>query len=194
MHAHHIPPSPAQQVEFRPVPGFPGYCVGNDGSVWSRWHRGGRHGYVLADCWRRLTGGIDKDGYRKVILCAAGRRRYVRVASLILEVFVGPCPPGLECCHDDGNAANDRLTNLRWDTHRNNVADKRGHGTHQAGERHGMHKLTADQVREIRRRRAAGEAVAALAREFGVWPGTVSAVVLRRLWKDLDRLGDTGHA
>lgn len=29
------PPFPnVQGVEFRPVPDFPGYCVGDDGSVW----------------------------------------------------------------------------------------------------------------------------------------------------------------
>ena len=28
-------------VEFRPIDGFPGYCVGDDGSLWSKRHKNG---------------------------------------------------------------------------------------------------------------------------------------------------------
>jgi hypothetical protein len=173
-------------VVFKEVSGFPGYRVGDDGSVWSRWRRGGRtHGYILSDVWRLLVGGIDRDGYHKLILCAGGKRRHVRAAILVLEAFVGPCPAGMESCHEDGDNTNDRLSNLRWDTHLNNIRDKRRHGTHQTGEKHAFHKFTDDQVREIRARRAAGEKVTHLAREFKVWPGTISAITTGRHWKHL---------
>jgi hypothetical protein len=29
-----------------------------------------------------------------------------------LEAFVGPRPPGLVCCHEDGDPANNRVENL----------------------------------------------------------------------------------
>jgi hypothetical protein len=173
-------------VVYKEVPGFPGYRVGDDGSLWSQWRRGGRKGQYLVEAWTLLQGGIDRSGYRKAILCVDGKRRYVRIASLVLEVFIGPCPEGMECCHQDGTVSNDRLDNLRWDTHKNNIADKRRHGTHQSCEKNANHKLTADQVRTIRTRRAAGEKLGPLAREFGVLPCTISAIAHRRLWKDLD--------
>lgn len=175
-------------VEYRPVPGFPGYRVGDDGSVWSCWRlkgcgigRGGK--YVMGDSWHQLAGGTDKDGYRKTILCANGRRRYVRIHMLVLEVFVGPRPAGMNSAHENGINTDNRLTNLRWDTQHNNIADKRRHGTHQAGEKHPQSKFTEDQVRQIRRRWAAGESLTALAREFRVPVCTIEAICKRRNWK-----------
>jgi transposase-like protein len=46
-------------------------------------------------------------------------------------------------------------------------------------------KLTPARVRAIRRRAAAGESQAALARAFGVEPGTVWRIVHRVTWRDL---------
>jgi membrane protein involved in colicin uptake len=47
-------------------------------------------------------------------------------------------------------------------------------------------KLDADKVREIRRRAAAGETQIALAREFGISQTSISRVVLRKTWKNVD--------
>lgn len=52
------------------------------------------------------------------------------VHVLVLEEFVGLCPPGMESCHGDGDTQNNWLTNLRWDTPTNNNADKIKHGRH----------------------------------------------------------------
>jgi hypothetical protein len=49
---------------------------------------------------------------------------------VILITFVGPRPDGLMCCHWDGDPANNRLENLRWDTPRANELDKIRHGNH----------------------------------------------------------------
>lgn len=53
-----------------------------------------------------------------------------RVHRLVLEAFVGPCPPGMEGCHNNGDPTDNRLANLRWDTRRSNVLDSVRHGTH----------------------------------------------------------------
>jgi len=53
------------------------------------------------------------------------------------------------------------------------------------GESHGSAKLTEEKVVEIRRRHSEGEAVKALAAEFGVNPSTVSNIVARRIWKHI---------
>jgi hypothetical protein len=70
-------------------------------------------------------------------------------------VFRGPCPPGMEACHNNGDPTDNRLCNLRWDTHANNEADKIRHGTYfirarLKGERNGNSKLTEEEVRLIR--------------------------------------------
>lgn len=48
----------------------------------------------------------------------------------MLTAFVGPCPDGMEGCHNDGDPHNNRLDNLRWDTRANNARDAIRHGTH----------------------------------------------------------------
>ena len=79
------------------------------------------------------------------------------VHRLVLETFVGPCPSRMECCHfPDRNHGNNRLENLRWDTHKNNMNDKEFHGTTGRGLMglkgiaNGRAKLTDMEVREIR--------------------------------------------
>lgn len=58
----------------------------------------------------------------------ATRNAYVH--RLVLEAFVGPCPPGMEGAHGNGRHTDNRPENLRWATHRENVADAVKHGTH----------------------------------------------------------------
>jgi hypothetical protein len=52
-----------------------------------------------------------------------------RVHCAVLEAFVGPCPPGKECRHLDGNGQNNKLQNLKWGTRLENVQDSIKHGT-----------------------------------------------------------------
>ncbi len=66
----------------------------------------------------------------QVNLCKVGIRTAKRVHRIVLEAFVGPCPAGMEGCHNDRNPANNVVSNLRWDTPSNNQLDRRRHGTH----------------------------------------------------------------
>lgn len=134
---------------------------------------------------RMLRINVSDRGRPWVELSRDATRRAFFVHRLVLEAFVGLRPEGLECCHEDGDRANNRLGNLRWDTHASNMADMRRHGTDPRGERHGMAKLTEHDVREIRRRYAVGGvSQASLGREFGVTQRSVSYVVRRVTWPD----------
>lgn len=64
-----------------------------------------------------------------VSVLADGERKYQYVHILVLTAFYGPCPEGMEGCHHDGDPLNNRLGNLRWDTHVGNVSDSIRHGT-----------------------------------------------------------------
>jgi hypothetical protein len=176
-------------VTFKPIDRFPNYCVGDDGSVWSRRVKRGKKG-KLGD-WHRLVSGDGRIGYRQVRLIRDdGPGVVCKVHHLVLTAFVGPCPPGLECCHNDGNPANNHVSNLRWDTRFANIHDSIRHGTFPTGERHGSAKLTAQQVAEIRARREVGETQRALARAYGVDPSSISAIIHRKLWRYTERPGD----
>lgn len=172
-------------VEYRDILGFPGYRVGNDGSVWCCRGRGGLRGAIGAD-WRRLSVKITADGYHRVTLVMPGIRREVVVSVLVLEAFVGPRPNGMQACHfPDRDRANNRVGNLRWDTPKNNIADMALHGTVLVGERNHKAKLTADQVREMRSMRESGLSHRQLSEIFGVSKHQVQLIVNGRNWSHL---------
>jgi hypothetical protein len=116
-------------VEYRDVPGFPGYRVGEDGSVWSCW--GNRiawdsRGRRLDTRHHRLTPGL-RSRYLAVALRKDGKSYTRAVHRLVLEAFAGPCPPNMEARHLDGNRTNNKRYNLLWGTRQENVADRLRH-------------------------------------------------------------------
>jgi hypothetical protein len=152
-------------VAFKDVLEFPGYCIGDDGSPWSRRIR--RAGW-MSEKWRRLKTSPNKRGYGRVVLCRAGIMRKVMIHQLVLEAFVGPCPPGMECRHLDGNPRNNRLGNLAWGTKTENRQDQFRHGTALVGGTHPQAKIGDDQVAAIIERLRTGDSLAKIGSEFGV--------------------------
>lgn len=65
----------------------------------------------------------------------AGKLRQRKVHQLILETFVGPCPPNCEVLHGPGGCQDNRLENLRWGTRAENVNDIMEAGLHQMASR-----------------------------------------------------------
>lgn len=110
--------------------------------------------------WRGRMKALAKSnqpGHRAVSLFKNGICYQCSVHRLVLETFVGPCPDGMEACHfPDRDPANNHLENLRWDTSKNNHADRKIHGTNGAGEKNPAAKLTQDEVKEIRRLHSEG--------------------------------------
>lgn len=86
-------------------------------------------------------------GYKLVGLSGNGPRVSKGVHILVLTAFVGPRPKGHHCCHYDGDPANSRLENLRWDTPSSNALDRIRHGRNQFANqthcKHG-HELTVE--------------------------------------------------
>lgn len=103
---------------------------------------------------RRVNGHVliarpNTSGYPAVNIA----RRTYRVHRLVLEAFVGPCPDGHQCCHSNGNRADNRLSNLRWDTFMANIADRTLHGTENVGERNGRAVLSDEEAAQVRAHR-----------------------------------------
>lgn len=89
-------------------------------------------------------------GHLKITIGVDGKEYSVGVHRLACLAFHGDCPPGMEACHDNGIGSDNRPSNLRWDTHANNNADRVRHGTYRLGEKHHMAKLTEEQALAIR--------------------------------------------
>jgi hypothetical protein len=116
---------------WRPIPCYEGfYEVSDRGLIRSveRFVRSG-HGHQRRVSARILKQAQDR-GYMLVALCRDGHQKTKRVHHAVLETFVGPRPDGMEGCHNDGDASNNRLVNLRWDTSSANTFDAIRHGTH----------------------------------------------------------------
>jgi HNH endonuclease len=164
---------------FRIIKGYPGYRVSRDGEVQSRWSRTVHK--TLTQTWLPLKP-VRSGRYWAVNLSDGVKKTQHLIHRLVLHAFVGPCPEGLICCHNDGNPTNNRVENLRWDTYQSNSDDMLIHGTRLMGSQLNA-KLTEAEVGEIRRLRAEGKRIAVLAQEFGVAPQNVEAIFQRRTWR-----------
>lgn len=175
-------------VEYRDIPEFPGYRVGDDGTLWSRWKKkrlGQRKGCMsfLSETWRQLSGHRNQKGYIVVALRRNNRNNDRKLHHLVLGVFVGPCPENMEACHRNGIADDNRLCNLRWDTHTSNLEDRRLNGTHPVGANNPKAKLTDENIKDIRQQYSSGEANQfSLAEKYGVAQTCISSIVRRKSW------------
>ena len=114
-----------------------------------------------------------------------GRRKPFGVHQLIALAFIGPCPPGKEVCHNNGNNRNCRPGNIRYDTPKENHKDKQLHGTLLEGEDVATSKLTKSEVKTIRRLAGRGVVQTRLAEKFDVGPMQISRIVRRIQWKSV---------
>ena len=123
---------------------------------------------------------MHKFGYPMVSLSRNNRYVQFMVHRLVLAAFVGPCPVGMEACHKNGKRDDPRPENLRWDTRKENHADKWRHGTMLVGERTNSVKLNRQQVLEIRG--APDCPVGELAKRYGVGRAAIERIRNRRTW------------
>lgn len=194
----HIQSTNAPKIEYRNIAGFPGYRIGSDGTVLTcikikRLKGKGNRGktcWIYSEEWKqKKSAKRNKYGHQNLDLYLDnGLRQKKSVHRLVLEAFVGPCPDGMEACHNDGNPRNNRLDNLRWDTPSSNMQDKKKHGTNNHGEKNLSAKLTAEQVIQLRLIHVRGDSTnnaGKLAKKFGVDESTIRDAVYGRTWQDL---------
>ena len=135
---------------WKPVVGFEGlYEISDFGRIKSLDRMIQRRGHTKLLRGRLLTSSVNGAGHLQINLSNENKKSF-KVHRLVLEAFTGPCPQGLECCHNDGNHVNNHIENLRWDTRSSNIMDRVDHGVSNRGERQGSSKLTEDQVHQIR--------------------------------------------
>ncbi len=176
----------AANLDLRDIPNFPGYRAGKEGTIWScievvRAKRG--FASILTDNWRQLKTGKDTRGRPYAILQRDKRSVGRLIHRLVLEVFVGPCPEGQECCHNNGDQTDNRLENLRWDTKASNMRDMERHGTRVKGSKHHAAKLDEVKVGQIKRLLADGVSEQVVAVRFNVTHGAIWFINKGRSWK-----------
>jgi hypothetical protein len=101
-------------MEWRPIPGFPGYEVSDTGSV--------RHGErILKGCVQTDPGGYTRI---QINLYKDGNRTTFTVSRLIAQVFL-PNPDNLPTVdHIDQDSTNNHVSNLRWASEHDQAMNK----------------------------------------------------------------------
>lgn len=84
------------------------YCIDEFGKIWSK-----RANAYLRPC-------TDNYGYKYVVLCNNGDRKFVRVHRLVASHFIPNPENKREVNHIDGNKGNNTIMNLEWCTTKEN--------------------------------------------------------------------------
>lgn len=108
--------------EWRPVVGYEGvYEVSSIGRV-----KRTAGGQGAQPGIRKL--GVHPNGYVQVVLSMDNIRATKKVHRLVAEAFLGPGSEGMEVCHNNDVPGDNRLENLRWDTHHANCIEREQNG------------------------------------------------------------------
>ena len=129
-------------------------------------------------------------GYPRVSLCFSGHSTWSHVHTLIAEAFlsqpkskIGPLADQYGVNHKDGDKTNNHINNLEYITNRANVRHARKNGLLDvAGMKNGRAKISADDVREIRRLYTNGMRQIDLARQFSIDQTQISRIVRHVCW------------
>lgn len=163
-------------VIMRPAPQTDGkYMVSSQGEMFA----------ILDDgALKPIKGVPNMWGYLMVGIDRVKRGKKVRVHRLVCEAFNGPPPQGMnEVAHINGIPHDNRASNLRWTSRKQNEADKVRHGTKASGSRHGSAKLTPNEVLEIREDKISTHE--SLARKFRVSMQAISDIRNFKTWRSV---------
>lgn len=163
--------------EWRSIEGFEGlYDVSNFGRVRSL--KRGR--VIILNLESTGSGGIPNFGAYK-----QGKRYKFTVHRCVAAAFLGPRPDNLQICHNDGNPKNNHVSNLRYDTAKNNQFDRHAHGTRCIGSKNPLVKLKEEDISKIFDLRNSGKSYVDIATVFKVSDSTVQSVCSGTTWKEL---------
>lgn len=99
--------------------------------------------------------------------------------------YFGPIPAGMNVCHHCDNRRCVNIAHLFLGTQRDNMRDASNKGRLRginAGEKHGMHKLTSQDVTDIIKMEGTQKEIAAL---FGIDQSQVSNIKRRKYWRNI---------
>lgn len=162
--------------EWRAIEGFDGYEVSNLGRVRSWLFPGRSTARRRTFPVLRKPVPLKKRGGYLTIVFSNPRRTFRYVHHLVLLAFDRPKKVGEVARHLDGDSTNNAISNLRWGSSVENVADMRRHGTWQGGEKNVCAKLTLKQAQRIRLLLVRGVQGTILAKKYSVSNATICRI------------------
>jgi hypothetical protein len=129
------------------------------------------------------------NGYAHFRIVSGTKRKCHLVHRSVMAAFIGVPPEGYEVNHKDSNKANNRLDNLEYVTHRENIAHMIKSGRHRivtvCGEKSPHSKLKASQVLEIIELVKNGIQKTEIAKKYGVTAPNIGSIAKGRTWKEV---------
>lgn len=114
-----------------------------------------------------LSPGTSQRHRKTVILYNKKGRFGFSLHRIIALTFLGPCPNGLQVCHNNGDYLDNKLSNLRYDTFAENIKDVFKHNNGQ------FHTRKPERTQEILNFYESGKSISQIAKLLGLNYGTI---------------------
>lgn len=174
------------QEEWRPVPGCVGlYEVSSFGSLRSIDRTIiDKLGRPRLQKGRVIKQQTTKWGYRVGWVSVECQETLLKIHRVVAQAFIPNDASLPQVNHKDGDKTNNCVGNLEWcdATHNVQHAIRTGLKRFHRGEKIWIAKVTEDDVRAIRRFRAAGRKLRDLAGQFGLSQSATWAIIQRKSW------------
>ena len=169
-------------MKYKTIKEYSGYRFYENGSVKTCLKQRSKK-FIVTDKWREQKLYQNKSGYWCFNLKLKTSKKSKLVHRLVCEAFHGPAPADKPLAlHSDGDSLNNHFENLRWGTHKENMADAAKHGTTTQGMKNHCAKLNDEQVIKIRE---SEKIVKDLAENYKVSLDSIYLIISRKTWSHL---------
>lgn len=133
---------------------------------------------------------LNKDGYLSVTVGSPNKRTAIKVHRIVATAFIPNPLNKNEVNHIDFNRANNRVDNLEWVTHQENVKHsvKNNYDVirlSRTGIKNGRSKLTDKDIIEIRKLYDNGMTRMEIAKKFNRGWTTIDHIIKKETWKHI---------